>query len=125
LNDGSSIDLGGDMRYTSGFSSENILPAYAAGGCGPVGAVSCAPYAYVDAQVIGDGHITWSSADQKYTVTGYVRNIGNNAYKNSGLLSGENLPPPAGLSVNPHNSFNATATTYQPRTLGIVVTGKF
>jgi len=63
--------------------------------------------AYVDTptQFIGNVSATWSSANDRYSLTGYVRNVGDNEYK-----------------TNVNTSFGLPqilATPYDPRTYGI------
>jgi iron complex outermembrane receptor protein len=99
----SSLTLHGDARYMSGHDLSNISVGQLAQGI--------LPYLTVGAEVVGDVDLTWASRGGVWSATGYVRNIGNNQYKVSGLAgNGGGLP---------------TASLYDPRTYGVVLNARF
>ena len=55
---------------------------------------------------------TWTSADTKYSVTGYIRNVANTIYKTS-------------VGLQPQGAFDITAIPGAPRTGGVVLTARF
>jgi iron complex outermembrane receptor protein len=69
-----------------------------------------APYVHVDNEVVGDLSATWTSSSGKYSVTGYVRNIGDNQYKTYVNEQSVSPPPPS-----------VTTTLYDPRTYGLIL----
>ena len=87
-------------RYLAGHDQANLTPQQLA---------TSAPFVRVDSQVVGDANISWVSANGNWSVTGYVRNVDDNEYKNQVQLQ------------NPL----WTATPYDPRTWGVVLSTRF
>ena len=104
LTKGSSIALRGDVRYLSPHDDTGLLTSQLAAGL--------YPYIRVDGQVVGDINASWLFADGRYSLTGYVRNIGDNRYKTA-------------LIVQAITTGAVGATPYDPRTFGFVLSAKF
>lgn len=79
---GSSVDLGADARYASGYD-QNAVPVATAATIGPI--------VKSKGEVVANAHATWTSASSKFSVTGYVRNLTDNVYK-TGTGTGGNYP---------------------------------
>jgi len=96
---GTTIKAHGDVRYRSPHDDGVISAAQLASG----------DYAYirVGGEVVGDLSASWLVDDGKFSVTGYVRNVGDNEYKTN-----------VGLAVS------AGATPYDPRTYGVVLSAR-
>lgn len=97
---GSQLRFHGDTRYLSSFDSSPLSPADVAAGI--------EPYNRIPAAVIGDLDLTWTSTNARYSVTGYVRNVGDNRYKYLANVQGAAVA-------------NVIAAPYDPRTAGVVV----
>lgn len=70
------------------------------------------PYNYQSGYMLGNVGATWTSADQKYSATGYVRNVLDEEYKKAVSLSSSAGPP---IRVTPGD----------PRTFGVMFNVKF
>jgi iron complex outermembrane receptor protein len=70
------------------------------------------PYADVGDQLIGDLSATLTLPDKHYSVTAYVRNFTDNRYKTDVLVQ----------TVQP---VNVSATLYDPRTVGVILSAHF
>jgi iron complex outermembrane receptor protein len=101
---GSTIVAHGDVRYLSPHDDTNIWPSQLAAGL--------YPWMRVGSEVIGDLNASWLFGDGKFSVSGYVRNVGDNGYKTA-----VRIIPIAGGGVG--------ATPYDPRTYGFVLTARF
>jgi outer membrane receptor protein involved in Fe transport len=97
---GSQLRFHGDTRYLSSFNSSPLSPADLAAGI--------EPYDRIPSAWIGDLDLTWVSPGGRYSVTGYVRNVGDNRYKYLANVQGAAVA-------------NVVATPYDPRTGGVVV----
>jgi outer membrane receptor protein involved in Fe transport len=104
LTKGSSIALHGDARYLSAHDDTNLWTSQLDAGL--------YPYVRVNSQVIGDINASWLFGDGKLSLTGYVRNVGDNRYK-------------AGLIITSIAAGGVGATPYDPRTFGFVLSAKF
>jgi iron complex outermembrane receptor protein len=89
------------LRYKSAHYLNQMTQAYVD--------LDLKPYNHQDAYVIGDVGVTWTSADDNYSVTGYVRNIFDEEYK-AGV----------GLSTTVQS-----VTPGDPQAWGLMVTAKF
>ena len=96
---GSALTFHGDVRFLSAHEL-SYVPAIDPGWL---------PYNHVAGQVVGDLNLMWASSDKKYFVTTYLRNVGNNQYKNY-LMVQQNV---------------YTTIPYDPRTYGIVLNARF
>lgn len=99
----SKVTLHGDVRYLSPHALTSISPTdIAAGG-----------YAFVrvGGEVVGNLNASWTSADGGLSVTAYVRNVADNRYKASAFVQSP--------------GFTVTATPYDPRTFGIIISGRY
>jgi iron complex outermembrane receptor protein len=106
----SRVILRAEGRYLSAHDAGNLTANELANGG--------APLVHVPDNWFGDLEATWTSANRKYSVTAYVRNIGNTIYKTdvslSALGSGNDAPPyEGGLFLS------------DPRTYGVVLSAKF
>ncbi len=70
------------------------------------------PYNHQSGYVLGNIGATWTSANQLYSATAYVRNVADEEYKKSVTLSSSQGPP---ISLQPGD----------PRTFGVMVNVKF
>jgi outer membrane receptor protein involved in Fe transport len=77
---GSSVDLGLDAYHTGSYDQGAVSVANMTLGAGP--------YVKADSQQVYNGHLTWTSASSRFSVTGYVRNIADNVYKTSTAFNG-------------------------------------
>lgn len=94
---GSSVDVGADARYTAGYD-QNAVPVATAATIGPV--------VKSQGEVVANAHATWTSASNKYSVTGYVRNLADNVYKTSTTINLNTVPSePRIYGVALHASF--------------------
>ena len=102
LADGSNLSFRADARYLSAHtvSAEFLTPFLVGQGA--------LPYVTVEGQVIGDFNGVWTSSNQRYSITGYVRNVGDDRYKTDVLVQ----------TINP---LNVTETPYDPRTFGVIL----
>jgi iron complex outermembrane receptor protein len=101
----STLTFHGDSRWLS--SQEGDLSSFVATTIG-------AWAVRVHAQVIGDLSATWASPRSHYSLTGYVRNVGDNRY----ITSVAAASPP----VTPETY---TQTQYDPRTYGFIAAVNF
>ena len=99
----SSLTLRGAARYMSQHALFN-LPAQYPGDY---------PYIHVGAEWVGDLSATWASARERFSVTGYVRNVANNEYKSAAFVQRV-----LGLATD-------LATPYDPRTYGAILSVNF
>ena len=103
LQDSSQITLRGEARYIAAHDAGNLTAAQLAAGA--------ASLVHVPDVWLGDLEANWSSADNKYSVATYVRNVGNTLYKTDVSVSG--TPASGSLYVS------------DPRTYGVVLAAKF
>jgi outer membrane receptor protein involved in Fe transport len=68
------------------------------------------PFLLVDAEVVGDLIATWALANDRFSVTGYVRNIDDNQYKATAFAQ---------------TPTTVLCTPYDPRTYGAVLNAHF
>ena len=104
LPSGSSLNFHGEAIWRSGYDVLYTSPAQAAEGG--------SPYQHQNSFVLGNASLTWNSADEKYSLTAYVRNIGDVRYKTYVNLQ----------SITP---LQATGLLSDPRTAGVVLSAKF
>jgi len=117
--EGGKLTFGGDVRYLSAHNLDRILESQMAN---PTLREALLPYLRADSEVIVDLNSTLSFADGKYSITGWVRNVGDNRYK---LRAGiQNVT--AGNLNNPGAGLAAIRTDISPpRTWGVSVSAKF
>jgi len=99
----STLTLRGAARFMSAHDLSNL----------PVYYPTFADYVRVDGQWIEDLSATWASGGGQFSVTGYVRNIGDNQYKTTAFIQG-------GLTGT-----QVLSTPYEPRTYGAVLNVHF
>jgi iron complex outermembrane receptor protein len=100
----SKLTLHGDARYFSAHDQTNVKQLQV-----PLGVV---PFIRVGDEVVANVNVTWASSSGNYSVTGYVRNIGDNQYKSVVSVLGNVTPVTSG-------------TPYDPRTYGVVLNARF
>jgi iron complex outermembrane receptor protein len=103
---GSSVALHGDTRYLSAHDVSALASDQLAEGG--------APYVGTAGQFIGDVNATWNSADGHFSLTGYVRNVGDNRYKTNVVL----------IPDFPGSGFTPIPGLYDPRTFGVVLSAR-
>jgi len=106
---GSFLTLHGDARLLSAHDIYFISPQDEAAGAGA--------FARVGDQVVGDLSATWNSVGNRYSVSAYVRNVGDNRYK-TGFSNDAGIQ-----STTP--SILATVVPYAPRTYGLILSARF
>jgi len=109
----SRLNLRGAARYISAYDA-NVLaisPAEAQLGAGR--------WIRSNAEVVADLNATWMSGDGHYSITGYVRNVGDNRYKT--YVSSLGIDP----RTTPPSLIGFTAIPYDPRTYGVVLSVTF
>ena len=79
----STLTLHGDARFMSAHYLVNVADSDIMAGR--------APYLRLHGEWIGDLGATWASANNRFTVTGYGRNIGNNQYKTTAFVQDPNI----------------------------------
>lgn len=104
LSGGSSVNLHGDGVWRSAYDVRFTSPSLAAQGG--------LAYERQKSFFQGNLNITWTSPEDRFSVTGYVRNVTDKRYKTYVNLQ----------SITP---LQASATLSDPRTFGVVLTGKF
>lgn len=102
--DGATIVPRAEILYTSAENLTSFTQTEAAYGE--------QPYAHQGGVTLVNLYATLTSADTKYSVTGYIRNVGNTLYK-------------TGAGLQPQGAFDITGTPGAPRTGGVVVTARF
>ena len=103
---GSKVVLSGQARWSSPYDMASITP--------PQLAVGGYQYIRNNSAWIGDLYATWLSDSERYSVTGYVRNVGDDRYKTLGPgLAGETA------------MFTSTVNLSDPRTYGVVLSARF
>lgn len=103
---GAGLLLRGDIRHTSPYDVIRITVAEATGGA--------SPYVRTGAHATGNLSATWMGPDGAYSVTAYVRNVTDERFKTGAdIISAVN-----GVVV-------ANGELSDPRTWGIVLTGRF
>jgi iron complex outermembrane receptor protein len=132
LEGGSALTVHGDMRYTSGYRGSSPTAANylattpvgdAAHGC--IVAANCnktfnsgeisALYGYTNAAYVFNANATWRSADGKYSINSYVKNVFDNRYKTGGSWS---INGTTGVVLT-------SAAVADPRSFGFVATVNF
>lgn len=94
------INIGGDLRYQS---REYFISAFQDDRWSNL---------YQDGYTLANAHVTYATADDKYSVTGYVNNLTNKQYQVHGIsLGGGNAPYWVAFG--------------EPRTSGVSVTARF
>ncbi|HEU4960719.1 MAG TPA: TonB-dependent receptor [Sphingomonas sp.] len=101
---GSSLSFHGEAIYRAGYDVLFTSPGLAAQGG--------LAFEHQKAFGLGNLSLTWTSANKRYSLTGYVRNVGNERYKTYVNLQ----------SITP---LQATGTVSDPRTFGGVLAVKF
>lgn len=104
LSGGSSVNFHAEGIYRGAYAVEATSEALTAQG----GMI----YNRQEAIVLGNADVTWTSADNRFSITGYVRNITDKRYKTYMNLQ----------TVTP---FQATGTQSDPRAFGVVVTARY
>jgi iron complex outermembrane receptor protein len=118
LTGGSHLELHGDLRYLSAHNANTVFVTFSQMTSQPNGV----EYARVGGKSIGDLSATWTTASGLFSLTGYVRNVGDERYKTNVLVTG--TTPTTGAATG--SSLAATsATPYDPRTYGVTATVHF
>ena len=103
---GSKVVLSGQARWSSPYDMASITP--------PQLAVGGYQYIRNNSVWIGDLYATWLSDSERYSVAGYVRNVGDDRYKTLGPgLAGETA------------MFTSMVNLSDPRTYGVVLSARF
>jgi outer membrane receptor protein involved in Fe transport len=102
---GSTFALRIDGRWSSPYDLANLSPLLAAEGGGA--------FIRTDSRLIGDITGAWDSVSGRYSVSAYVRNIGNN--RSLASVSLQTLVP----------TVIANAAQFDPRTFGVVISAHF
>lgn len=113
---GSELSLRADGRYLSeryAPNNDNVSAQQVTAGA--------KPYFRMNADVIGNLSATWSSPEKRLSVTGYVRNIGDNRYFTTMSVD---LADVVGNTL-PRDQWQFTQSLYDPRTYGALVRVKF
>jgi len=97
----STLTFRGAARYLAGHPVTNVTA--------PQRAAGTEPYLLVDAQVVGDLSATWASASDRFSVTGYVRNVDDKQFKVSAFAQ----------------TGSVTSSPSDPRTYGAVLNVNF
>ena len=101
--DGSTLVPRAEMRYTSDMYVDQLMDTQVA--------LGLLPYAYQDSYIITDIGATWTSASDKYALTGYIRNVFDEEYK---------------TEVNFGGGVNAVGVTAgDPRVFGLMFRARF
>jgi iron complex outermembrane receptor protein len=110
---GSTLTLHGDARWHTAydFGSITTLQLNPPGGTTP----SYYPFIRTESGWISDLNLSWASVGGKFSVTGYVRNVGNSRFKTPG----------PGLAGEPPGPVTSTVTLSDPRTVGVVLSARF
>lgn len=105
LSGGSSLTVRGDVRYIGAYLGGPIRPDQ----------VAADQYDYVRSgdALIGNLNVRWTSSDSRYSVSAYVRNVGDRRYKTAVNMYG------AGASSGDNVSLG------DPRTYGLVLNASF
>lgn len=110
---GSSLAFRGDARYFSGHDQSRLTQVQRdLGGDG---------FVRVDGEVIGNVSATWTSPSEAYTLTGYVRNVGDTQYRTRVTIVVNEIPPGSGNFT----TAGGNLTESDPRTYGVVFGMKF
>lgn len=112
LSNGSSLIFKVDARYLGAHLSGNVHPDGI-----PYGSK---PYYEIDPQTIANVSMTWTSQDDNYSVTAYVRNAADNDYMSAGSVVGF-----SDAAVTPRTVTDADAAKYDPRTFGLVFQARY
>jgi iron complex outermembrane receptor protein len=103
LPNGSTLVPRAEVRFTKGMYIENMTQIqYEAG---------VAPYAYQDDYYVADIGATWTSLNEMFSITGYVRNVTDEEYKAALTISGG----PDAIGVTPGD----------PQVWGLILSAKF
>jgi iron complex outermembrane receptor protein len=109
LPDGSILVPRIEFRYTKGMHIDNLTANQVVHN--PPATYDLRPYAYQDDYYLTDVGATWTSANNMFAVSGYVRNVFDEEYKTGVQLGG---------------SYDAVGVTPgDPRTWGIVISAKY
>jgi iron complex outermembrane receptor protein len=106
----STLTLHGATRYLSQHALFNETLDHSSA---VPGALLSYPYIHVDAEWVGDLSATWASANDHFSVTGYVRNFANNEYKSAAFVQ------------DVLGATTILATPYDPRTYGAILSAHF
>ena len=107
LSNGSAFKVRSGLRYRSAYDA-SALSQQAAN-------MGFAPFVRVDEQVVGNVSATWSDPTDRYSVTAYVRNIGDNEHRTDSRIMV--ISPPAPIPPQ----ISATTSLTEPMTFGIVL----
>ena len=110
---GSSLAIRGDARYISGHDESRLTQVQR-----DLGGDA---FVRVDGEVIGNLSATWTSPNESYTLTGYVRNVADNQYRTRVTILVNETPPGSGN----FSTDGGSLTENDPRTYGVVFGMKF
>ncbi len=111
----STLTLHGDTRYMSAHALSNLTLDNISTSALHVNGESYAPYVQVGGEWVGDLSATWQSASRRFSVTGYVRNVGNNIYKTTAFIESGQFG----------SSDTLLSTPSDPRTYGVVLSARY
>jgi iron complex outermembrane receptor protein len=110
LRSGQVLEAGLDARYRAGYDFAAINQLDLINGL--------ARLVKVDSQVTGNAHLSWIT--DRFSLTGYVRNISDERYIDSG-----SVVPGAGVPGGPAPANIVVARYAEPRTYGVILAAKF
>jgi len=116
LSKGSELTFGGDVYHMSEYDVDRITGTQMAN---PVLADALVPYIRSPAHEFVNLHGAWSFANGKYSISGWVRNVGGKRYKVS-AAGVQNVTTTTGTGLN-----TITTSLSAPRTWGMSVNAKF
>jgi hypothetical protein len=103
---GAKLTLHGDARYIGARYLSAVKEIQA-----PWGAEA---FVHADDKVVGNISATLATSNNNYSLTTYVRNVGQNRYKST-----------AGAQGNSSSSISYGTGLYDPRTYGVVLNARF
>jgi outer membrane receptor protein involved in Fe transport len=109
---GSNLTIHADGRYISSREITDVTQQQVINGA--------AQYADVKAAVVGNLNTTWSASGGRVSVTGYVRNVGDNRY-----FTNRTITTSGNFGALPRNQWTFDNTQYDPRTYGVVLNVRF
>jgi len=109
--DGSNLIPRAELRYIGGYYLGQATTEEAEKTDEEGNSLHYLDYLYQGSVLLGNITATWNSADGKYGVTAYVRNVTDKRYKIGASL-------PAGTPL-------VNVTVGEPRTWGVMLSGKF
>lgn len=110
LPSGQTLEAGLDVRYRAGYDFAALSQLDLLNGL--------APLVKVDDQITANAHVSWIA--DRFSLTGYVRNLSDERYIESG-----SVVPGAGVPGGPAPANIVVARYAEPRTFGVILAAKF